>query len=161
MNGPVIPAPGNVRPLAKNKPAPAPAIRPSPRPPYSPPVAVVARNMPAPPPPPQPRPSLNADIPQGDIDTAPPTPVPGRNWTIQIGAYADQTLAKAQLAAYAEKARDVLGQAARIVTPAPGADGKTIYRARFGLFGEEQARDVCSRLNQRGQTCFAAVASAR
>ena len=62
---------------------------------------------------------------------------------------------------YAEKARDVLGQAARIVTPAPGADGKTIWRARFGLFGEEQARDVCSRLNQRGQTCFAAVASAR
>jgi D-alanyl-D-alanine carboxypeptidase len=120
-------------------------------------VALVARALP---PPPQPRPSLHADTAEGDTETA-PTPTPGRNWTIQIGAYADQALAKAQLAAYAEKARDVLGQASRIVTPAPGADGRTIWRARFGLFGEEQARDVCSRLNQRGQTCFAAVASAR
>jgi len=32
-----------------------------------------------------------------------------------------------------------------------------IYRARFGLFAEQEARDVCNRLTQRGQTCFAAV----
>ena len=35
--------------------------------------------------------------------------VPGHNWTIQIGAYADQALAKAQLDAYAQKSMDVLG----------------------------------------------------
>ena len=181
VNGPVLPAPNMVRPLARNNPpaAPVPAIRPTPRPAYA--GALVAQNMSVPairpsprpgnlsgvalarnmsvPPPPQPRPSLQAVIPEGDTET--PAPTAGRNWTIQIGAYADQALARAQLAAYADKARDVLGQASRIVTPAPGADGKTIWRARFGLFGEDQAREVCSRLSQRGQTCFAAVAAAR
>ena len=179
VNGPVLPAPNMVRPLARtNLPqAPIPAIRPSPRPDIS--IDMVARAMsvvrPSPrpgdlvgvavarnmslPPPPQPRPSLQAVIPEGDTDT--PQPVAGRNWTIQIGAYADQALARAQLAAYADKARDVLGQASRIVTPASGADGRTVWRARFGLFGEDQAREVCSRLSQRGQTCFAAVAAAR
>jgi D-alanyl-D-alanine carboxypeptidase len=82
---------------------------------------------------------------------------PGRNWTIQIGAFADQALAKAQLAAYASHAQDVLGRAARIVAPFQAADGQTLYRARFGLFAERQARDVCSLLTRRGQTCFAAV----
>ena len=185
INGPVLPAPNAVRPLAGGKPGPIPRIRPSPRPDYSG-GALVAENTAAPvpairpsprpsdisavtavavarnmslPPPPQPRPSLQSVIPEGDTEA--PQPVAGRNWTIQIGAYADQALAKAQLAAYADKARDVLGQAARIVTPASGADGKTVWRARFGLFAEEQAREVCSRLSQRGQTCFAAVASAR
>jgi D-alanyl-D-alanine carboxypeptidase len=159
-SGPVIPAPNTVRPMAARNAPPAPAVRPSPRPSYSVPGnAMVARA--ALPPPPQPRPSLAAQPEgEGDIDTA-PTPTPGRNWTIQIGAYADQALARAQLATYAEKARDILGEAARIVTPAAGTDGKTIYRARFGLFAEAQARDVCSRLTQRGQTCFAAVAQAR
>jgi D-alanyl-D-alanine carboxypeptidase len=32
-----------------------------------------------------------------------------------------------------------------------------MYRARFGLFAEHEARDVCSQLTQRGQTCCAAV----
>ncbi len=159
-NAAPVPAPNTMRPLenraARN--APVPAIRPTPRPAYEA-GAQIARNIP---PPPLPRPSRTADVAQegeGDVDE--PTPAPGRNWTIQIGAYADQALARAQLAAYAEKARDVLGQAARIVTPASGSDGKTIYRARFGLFAEAQARDVCSRLTSRGQTCFAALASTR
>jgi len=155
-----IPSPNAVRPMesrtARN--APVPAIRPTPRPAYEAGGAPVqiARNIP---PPPAPRPSVAADLPEGDTDDA--APAPGRNWTIQIGAYADQALARAQLAAYAEKARDVLGQASRIVTPASGADGKTIWRARFGLFAEAQARDVCSRLTSRGQTCFAALAATR
>ena len=33
------------------------------------------------------------------------------------------------------------------------------YRARFGLFAERKAREVCDRLTQRGQTCFAAIAA--
>jgi D-alanyl-D-alanine carboxypeptidase len=154
---PAMPAPNAVRPLdAARNARPVPAIRPSPRPAFEGQSQVqMARNIP---PPPMPRPSVAADLPEGDTDEA---PTPGRNWTIQIGAYADQSFARAQLAAYADKARDVLGQAARIVTPASGNDGKTIYRARFGLFGEAQARDVCSRLTSRGQTCFAALASAR
>jgi D-alanyl-D-alanine carboxypeptidase len=79
------------------------------------------------------------------------------NWTIQIGAFADVTSAKAQLSAYAERSMDVLGQAARIVAPFQGIDGHTFYRARFGPFPEREAREVCERLTERGQTCFAAI----
>jgi D-alanyl-D-alanine carboxypeptidase len=78
-------------------------------------------------------------------------------WTIQIGAFADVASAKAQLAAYAEHSMDVLGQAQRIVVPFQAVDGHTLYRARFGPFVEKEAREVCQRLTERGQTCFAAV----
>ena len=60
------------------------------------------------------RPSLREDAGEGDVDAA---PAPGHNWTIQIGAYADQALAKAQLETYAGKAQDVLARAAQIVAP--------------------------------------------
>ena len=81
------------------------------------------------------------------------------NWTVQIGAFGNATLAQSQLAAYAQKSTDVLGQAARIVSPFESAEGHVIYRARFGPFDESHARQVCQVLSQRGQTCFAAVAS--
>jgi|SRR5579871_351735 len=92
---------------------------------------------------------------EGDFDDAGAN-ASARGWMIQIGAYATQTLAKAQLASYAEKSMDVLGQAARIVAPVQSVDGHIVYRARFGPFEEREAREVCSRLMQRGQTCFAA-----
>jgi D-alanyl-D-alanine carboxypeptidase len=104
------------------------------------------------------RPTLRNENGEGDEDQG-GTTVPGRNWTIQIGAYADQAFAKAQLDAYAQKSMDVLGQAARLVVPFQASDGHTMYRARFGLFAERQAREVCDRLTQRGQTCFAAIAA--
>jgi D-alanyl-D-alanine carboxypeptidase len=104
------------------------------------------------------RPTLRNENGEGDEDQG-ATPVPGRNWTIQIGAYADLAFAKSQLDAYAQKSMDVLGQAARLVVPFQASDGHTMYRARFGLFAERQAREVCDRLTQRGQTCFAAIAA--
>ena len=82
-----------------------------------------------------------------------------RAWTIQIGAFANNNAARSQLASYAEKSMDVLGQASRIVVPFQSVDGHTLYRARFGPFIEREAREVCERLTQRGQTCFAALAS--
>lgn len=98
---------------------------------------------------------------EGDIgDAGVPTSMNGA-WTIQIGAFADMNQARGQLAAYAEKSMDVLGQAARIIVPFTAVDGHTLYRARFGPFVEREAREVCSRLSQRGQTCFAALASPR
>ncbi len=102
------------------------------------------------------RPTLRPDVGEGDVDQ--PGIRPGHNWTIQIGAYADQALARAELSTYAQKAQDVLGQAAKIVAPITKADGHTVYRARFGLYAEREARQVCDRLTQRGQTCFAAIA---
>ena len=144
---------------------PVPAIRPMPRPEtgtlaaqqaalirtaVNTPTKMVA-NVPRP----QMRPSLREDVGEGDTEAVAPTP--GRNWTIQIGAYADKGLASAHLAAYADKAQDVLARASRIIAPVQSANGHTMYRARFGLFAEREARDVCNRLTQRGQTCFAAV----
>jgi D-alanyl-D-alanine carboxypeptidase len=146
--------------LAAGQSALVPAVRPSPRPTGSQPAAVaeparVASNVPVP----RMRPSLKAgmkdDLGEGDVDS--PAPEPGKNWTIQIGAYADRALASAQLASYAGKAHDVLARATRIIDPVRSSSGHTLYRARFGLFAEQEARDVCSRLTQRGQTCFAAV----
>ena len=80
-----------------------------------------------------------------------------RAWTIQIGAFNDMPSAKAQLATYAEQSMDVLGTAERIVVPFQSADGQKMFRARFGPFAENEARQVCARLTQRGQTCFAAI----
>ncbi len=80
-------------------------------------------------------------------------------WTIQIGAFANTAAARSELASYAEKSMDVLGQAKRMIVPFTGADGQTLYRARFGPFVEREAREVCHRLTERGQTCFAALAA--
>jgi len=113
-------------------------------------------------PPPRPKPRLRTDVGEGDIgEASAPTASGPKAWTIQIGAFADMTQARSQLAAYAEKSMDVLGQAARIVIPFTAVDGHTLYRARFGPFVEREAREVCSRLTERGQTCFTVLASSR
>jgi D-alanyl-D-alanine carboxypeptidase len=138
--------------------APAPPVRPSARPDNMLATeqaqliktAVNTVNAPRP----QMRPALREDAGEGDADA---TPTPGHNWTIQIGAYADKAMADAQLKTYYGKAQDVLARANRIIAPITSPQGHVLYRARFGLFAEQEARDVCSRLTQRGQTCFAAV----
>ncbi len=90
---------------------------------------------------------------------SPPPAIAGdKDWTIQIGAFVDMASAKAQLASYAEHSMDVLGQAQRVVVPFKSVEGQTLFRARFGPFVEREAREVCERLTERGQTCFAAVA---
>jgi D-alanyl-D-alanine carboxypeptidase len=106
---------------------------------------------------PRPKPSVPALVGNDDADTVPPQV--GTNWTVQIGAYGNARLAQSELAAYAQKSTDVLGQAARIVSPFESPEGHVIYRARFGPFDESRARQVCQVLTQRGQTCFAAVAA--
>lgn len=108
------------------------------------------------------RPQATQDLGEGDIGggaARSPVVTAQAGWTIQIGAFNDLTQARNQLANYAEKSMDVLGQAARIVMPFQAVDGHTLYRARFGPFAEREAREVCSRLTARGQTCFATVAA--
>jgi D-alanyl-D-alanine carboxypeptidase len=104
-----------------------------------------------------PRPQMRPkeDAGEGDMDQV--TPSPGRNWTIQIGAYADRTLALTSLKTYAGKAQDILASASKIIAPMQSHNGHMIYRARFGLYAEQEAREVCNRLTQRGQSCFAAI----
>ena len=79
-----------------------------------------------------------------------------KRWAVQIGVYADQAIAEAQLADYAQRALDVLGQAQKLVVPYTAGDGHTLYRARFGTFAENEARDICRKISQRGDSCFAA-----
>jgi D-alanyl-D-alanine carboxypeptidase len=95
----------------------------------------------------------------GDDATFSASKLRAQDWTIQIGAYADKTIARAELASYAERSMDVLGQATHIVVPFKAVDGQTLFRARFGPFVEREARQVCARLTERGQTCFAALAT--
>jgi D-alanyl-D-alanine carboxypeptidase len=94
-------------------------------------------------------PKPSAPLPKPQIADGP------RRWTVQIGAFANQGEAQTRLAIYAERSMDVVGQARRIVVPFNGADGTKLYRARFGNFAESEAREVCRRMTQRGQTCFA------
>jgi D-alanyl-D-alanine carboxypeptidase len=83
--------------------------------------------------------------------------VAAHSWTIQIGAFNDVPSARAELAAYAEKSADRLGQAERIIVPYTGSDGKTMYRARFGNFAEAEARALCFTLTHEGHSCFAST----
>jgi D-alanyl-D-alanine carboxypeptidase len=159
----VLPAPRQVavplpqpKPQLQQKPALAAVVTPQPRPVQAKPPVMVASLQP------KPRPNLRPVIlGEGDAgDNGTLHAALGlHDWTIQIGAFADLKLAQSQLAAYAEKSMDVLGQAQRIVVPFQSLDGHTLYRARFGPFLEREARQVCARLTERGQTCFAAIAT--
>jgi D-alanyl-D-alanine carboxypeptidase len=96
-------------------------------------------------------------IEQGDIG-GPSLPAPdssARQWTIQIGAFADQTSAEAELAKYARAATDLVGRSSKFVVPLAMTGGQTLYRARFGLFAEDEARAICKTMTSRGQACFA------
>jgi D-alanyl-D-alanine carboxypeptidase len=79
-----------------------------------------------------------------------------KRWAVQIGVFASETLAEAQLAAFTKRGIDIVGQAQRLVIPFASLSGHTLYRARLGLFGEEEARDICKRMAQRGQACVVA-----
>ena len=150
----------NTQPMPARLPAPVAQAAPRPAAPVpaaKPPVAVASYQPKTVTPPPPSPPLKPVILGEGDAGE---TPMLGlHDWTIQIGAFADFNLARAQLAAYAEKSMDVLGQAQRIVVPFQSVDGQTLYRARFGPFVEREARQICARLTQRGQTCFAAIST--
>lgn len=77
-------------------------------------------------------------------------------WIIQIGAFGDRATARARLDDYAKKAGSLLDDANRIVVPFEADSGRKLYRARFGSFARQEARQLCADLMQRGQTCFTA-----
>jgi D-alanyl-D-alanine carboxypeptidase len=146
----VAPKPVPVAPPAVAKKAPAAAVamtvpKPAPAKPAPKPQQVASL---------APRPALRSDMGEPATDSI---AAPGRNWTIQIGAFGNQMLAKAQLSSYVTKAKDIIGGGAPFVAPIQYANGHTLYRARFGPYAEREARNVCSQLAQRGETCFAVV----
>ncbi len=169
---PLPPPPAHQRPVAS---VAVPLVRPQPKPlvKQQPGAVAVAQAQPAhrpiviaafhaPQQMPKPKPQSRTEIGEGDISFdrvgSTTAAINKGDWTIQIGAFANAAQAQAQLAAYAEKSMDVLGQAARSVAPFKAVDGRTMFRARFGPFAEREAHNVCTRLAQRGQTCFATAA---
>ena len=78
-----------------------------------------------------------------------------KKWAVQIGVFASQTLAQAQLTALARRSVDLLGQAEQIVAALPNRRGHMVYRARFGMFAEDEARGICQQMKRRGQSCIA------
>ena len=78
-----------------------------------------------------------------------------KKWVVQIGVFADQALAHAKLATMARRSVDILGQAEQIVATLPGRHGRMMYRARFGLFAEDEARGICAQMKRRRQSCIA------
>jgi D-alanyl-D-alanine carboxypeptidase len=106
--------------------------------------------------------TANDNIGEGDVpDDAHSTvaAMGARNWAIQIGAYASDLIAHSALAAYARKSNDILKAARQVVIPVQSANGHTIFRARFGPMAERDARELCARLTERGQTCFATTSA--
>lgn len=78
-----------------------------------------------------------------------------KKWVVQIGVFADQALAQAKLATMARRSVDLLGQAEQIVATLPGRHGRMMYRARFGVFAEDEARGICAQMKRRRQSCIA------
>ncbi|MEM8770745.1 MAG: D-alanyl-D-alanine carboxypeptidase [Pseudomonadota bacterium] len=73
-------------------------------------------------------------------------------WSVQIGAYADKSLAQSELEAAAVKGD--LTERSRAVLPTPRADGSILYRARFRKLSEIEATLACSELKSAGVSCF-------
>jgi D-alanyl-D-alanine carboxypeptidase len=86
-------------------------------------------------------------------------PPAAKRWAVQIGAFNSESLAKTKLAAYAKSSAGAVAQAEQIVTSFTAFDGRTLYRARFGSFAQNQARDICNGMVKRGETCFATAQS--
>jgi D-alanyl-D-alanine carboxypeptidase len=84
-------------------------------------------------------------------------PAPGSGFDIQIGAYSSAAEAERQLAAARSKAGDLIGSATGIAQQAT-ANGKPIWRARFGGFQSASAASVCSELRRRQIDCLVAKA---
>ncbi len=82
-----------------------------------------------------------------------------RSWAIQIGAYATDAIAKTELSSYMRKSSDILSATQQVVIPVQSASGHTMFRARFGPMAERDAREICARLTERGQTCFATMSA--
>jgi D-alanyl-D-alanine carboxypeptidase len=84
-----------------------------------------------------------------------PRPVAAvKRWAVQIGVFANQTLAEARLATLARRSVDLVGQAEQLVSTLPTKRGRLMYHARFGMFAEDEARGICQQMKMRGQSCI-------
>jgi D-alanyl-D-alanine carboxypeptidase (penicillin-binding protein 5/6) len=71
-----------------------------------------------------------------------------RNWWVQVGEFRSQHQAKAEIEHVARKFAHVFNNAEGSVD----STGRT-YRARFGGFTENTAKEACSAVRARGGAC--------
>lgn len=86
---------------------------------------------------------------QGDTDQGDP-----RDWSVQIGAYQQQTQAMARLADMEAQVAAIAPEAERLVLPNKSR-GRTLYRARFADVSAFEAEAVCNALRPMGEDCLA------
>lgn len=75
------------------------------------------------------------------------------DWAVQLGVFAKEETAIAELASAALSDVDGLRQAGREVTAAK-LSGEDVYRARLTGFDKAAARAACNELKSRGQACL-------
>lgn len=83
------------------------------------------------------------------------TAVAGNTVEIQIGAYSSAAEAEQQLANVRAKAADLVGSAQGHTQPVT-ANGRSLWRARFGGFHASNAGTVCTELRRRQIDCLVA-----
>jgi D-alanyl-D-alanine carboxypeptidase len=91
--------------------------------------------------------AVDTTIEQGD-QTPPP------EWGIQIGAFTKAETAREHLIKAQATSPHLLRSKDALIMPLESEAG-TIYRARFGPIGEEEAGQACVHLISKGMSCFA------
>lgn len=76
----------------------------------------------------------------------------GGNWSVQVGAFANEGLASAATSAARDHAREALAPARSSVTPVRQSRG-TLYRARLNGLSRDGAAQACERLARARTTC--------
>lgn len=78
--------------------------------------------------------------------------VAGGNFGVQLGAFSSEARAQAEWQALSSRYRSELGgQPHRVAAGKSG--GAPVYRLQVARASERQARDLCARLNAKGQGC--------
>ncbi len=85
--------------------------------------------------------------------SGPPRAAPAASAEIQIGAFSSAAEADRQLGIARGKAGDLIGTAPAVTQPTT-ANGKPVWRARFGGFQAAQATVVCTELRRRQIDCL-------
>lgn len=75
------------------------------------------------------------------------------DWAVQLGVFADEATAIAELTSAALSDVDGLSSARQEITQAT-LSGASVYRARLTGFDKSRARSVCNELKSRGQPCL-------
>jgi hypothetical protein len=76
------------------------------------------------------------------------------DWLVQVGAYADRSLAQTRLKIVAALVAGYDLDDAQFVEPYTDHDRRTLYRAQFVGLTESNARSLCNSLGAVGESCF-------